>query len=330
MFLGVVVALPVPALLNALERLPAPLWHWRLLGVALLGVGLLLFHFSRKRFRVQDGKLTVQDGLLSAPVHYLWEGQADIHLSSYETNQGESWAVDLVCGKIYYRIHHGLDHLCENLSLAVALARATGGSLVETSDAQPVVIAPEELGMPYRERVQRHPQLLPPEVAKPKLCTVVLIEENGQQRFRWQLSWPHIGPYLMMLTFVMAVLAGVPPLSSGDATQSAFNLAQAGRSYTYFILCGAVLSGLLLVASGFRKELLVGPESLCSTSSLWGIPLGSACVPVGEVQDIWVRELRSGAQLQFVSEGRCLGGHVSDLPVARWVAAQVARSLAFH
>lgn len=225
MFLGVVVAVPLPALLAALERLPAQPWHWRAMGVVLLGFGLLLSHCTRKRFKVSPGKLTVQNGVLSAPVHYRWEGPADIHLSSYQTRQGENWAVDLVCGKLFYRIHQGFDHLTENLSLAVALARAIGGSLVETSDSQPVVIPLEDLGLAYRERVKRHPQLLLAAVAKPSGCHAILTEEKGQVSFRWQLTWPHIAPYLIMLAFVMSLLAGLPPLGSGDAAQSPYNLA---------------------------------------------------------------------------------------------------------
>lgn len=327
MFLGGVVAWPVPALLTALNRAPAQLWHWHLFGWALLGTGLVLSHFTRKRFRIESGKLTVKDGLLSAPFHYLWDGPADIHLSSVETEHGESWAVDLVCGKLFYRVHQSFDHLSENLSLAVALARAIGGSLVETADSQPVVIAPEELGLPYRERVRRHPQLLPRQVEKPNSRDIVLVEENGQQSFRFQISWPHLGPYLLMLVFVMSILAAAPPLSSGDAAQSAFHQAQSGRSYAYFILCGATLGSLMLVAFGFQKELVVSADSLCTRTSFWGITFGRNCIPTGEIQDIWVRQLRNGAQLQFVAEGRCLGGQVSDLQVARWVAARVARSL---
>lgn len=328
MFLGGVVAWPVPALLVALDRAPSALWHWHLFGVGLLGLGLLLFHFTRKRFRIRAGSLTVRDGLLSSPLHYRWEGPADIHLSSLDTDYGESWVVDLVCGKLFYRIHRSFDHLSENLSLAVSLARAIGGSLVEISDSQPVVIPLEELGLPYRERVLRHPQLLPRKVEKPALSDVTLIESEGQQSFCWRLSWPHLGPYLFMLVFVMSILAAAPPLSSGDVARSAFRLAQSGQSYAYFILCGVTLGSLMLVAFGFQKELVLGSVSLCTRTSLWGIPVGRQCIPAGEVQDIWVRQLRHGAQLQFVAEGRWLGGQVSDLEVARWVAARVARWLA--
>ncbi len=327
MFLGGVLALPVPALLAALNRAPARPWLWHLLGVIFLVVGVLLFHFTRKRFRVESGKLTVQDGLLTSPVHYHWEGPADIHLSSVETRHGESWAVDLVCGKLHYRVHDSTDHLSENLNLAVCLARAVGGSLVGTSDSQPLAIAADELGLAYRERVKRHPQLLPAEVERPPLGNVSLVEANGEVSFRWQLTWPHLGPYLMMVAFVMSLLALAPPLSTGDVAQSPFYLAQAGRGYGYFILCGATLAGLMMVAFGFQKELLVGEVSLCTNSSLWGIPIGRDCIPVGDIQDIWVRQVRNGAQLHFVAEGRCLGGLVSNLQMARWVAARVARLL---
>lgn len=326
-FMGGVVALPVPALLSALNRAPTRAWQWHLFGAALFGSGLLLFQFTRKRFRVESGKLTVHDGLLSPPVQYLWDGPADIHLTGVDTKHGEGWAVDLVCGKLYYRIHNSFDHLNDNLNLAVALARAVGGSLVGRSDSQPMVIPPEELGLAYRERARRHPQMLPRDAQRPSSCQVSLIETNGQQSFRWQQSWPQVRPYLMMLAFVMAILAGTVPLSGGDTARSAFQLAQAGTGYTYFILCGTILGGLMLVALGFQKELVVGPDLLCTKTSLWGIPVGRKCIPAGAIQDIWVRQVRNGAQLQFVSEGRCLGGQVSDLQVARWVASRVARWL---
>jgi xanthosine utilization system XapX-like protein len=334
MFLGAVAAILIPPLLSLAEVQGPVQPYATLAGLVLIVLGMALLQMTRKRYRVESNKITVKDGIFTTPKVFHWEPSSKIQLRSYEDEHGEWWLVDLVTAKPHYGLQRSLGHASESRSLAVALARAMSVPLLESNESDEVLIPPEELELPFAERLRRHPQLLGPDLPQPAGCSVKLVEEQGSLRFRWKLTPGQILPYFLALLLFVVALAGAPlfpgtyPIHYQDwrgakLQRTAFERARLQGNYDYFLLCGGFLASLTSLAIGYRKQLRATPTGLSCNSQLWGMPLSKSEIPVAEFREIWVRKVRNGAYLQFLSKKHILGGRVSDIEVAHWVASRV-------
>ncbi|MBT9584616.1 hypothetical protein IV102_14835 [bacterium] len=335
-FLGAVAAFPLPVLLAQAEIQGVLARYASMLGALLAMAGLALLHFSRKRYRIEPGSISIQDGFFSSSRVFHWQEPAKIQLRSYEDESGEYWVVDLVSGKPHFTLQRSHGHASETRSLAVALARQLAMPLVESSEDEEVIIPPDELELPFAERLKRHPQLLGPDYPEPEGASVKLVTEGDSLRFCWRPTASQILPYFLALVLFIVALGGAPlfpgtyPIHyqdwrGADLQRSAFERASLESNYDYFLLCGGFLVAITLLAAGFRKELRASPGSLSCRSELWGVPLQKTEIPIQEFREIWVRRVRNGAYLQFISLERLVGGRVSDPGVAHWVASRVGR-----
>ena len=332
LFLAMIALVPLPALLVELEITQPRSLFWTLLPAALAAGGLYLSNFTRKRFWVEPGKLTLRDGLALVPQVYRWQGTADIALHSYEDHHGEWWLIDLVCGKPHYPLHRSLDHCGEMRHLAVTLARALGGSLVEN---ETVVVPPSELDLPLRERLRRHPQLLGVETPRPPSSRVELEESPERLHFHWKHPWPQVLPFFFALAMVILMLANAP-LFPGEFPEtysewrganfqrSAWEVSGEGNN-SFFWLCGAFLAVATLAWGGVRQELEFTPARAVRRTRLWGIPFSVSSLDAAEIREIWARTLNYGCDFEVVGNDGLLGGWMHDPASARWIVSRVMR-----
>ena len=342
MFLGAMLVYPVLSLLrlaqaqsmigNLPDGVEKGLW---IMGAVLGFCGFAMLHLSRKRFQAEEGKIVVKDGILSRPLTFHWQGPASIQLSAYEDEHGEWWVIELISGKPHYCIHRSRGPAAETRNLAVALARAIRGPLVERDDRGDVIIPPQELGLPFPERLRLHPQLLLPTQAAPPGCPVQLKEDERSLTFSWKLTPGQILPYFAALLLFIAMMADAPlfpgPLpvnyanwKGGNLQRTALERAGLEGNYDYFVLCGAFLALTTGLALGYRKRLKASSQGVSCRSEIWGIPVHQASLPLSEFRDLWVRSIRTGASVQILSEHRALGGRISDVAVAHWIASRIA------
>ena len=332
LFLALVALVPLPALLAELEIQQAPSLFLTWLPAVLAGAGLYLRNFTRKRFWAEPGRLRVRDGLSLVSRHYHWEGTANIALQSYEDQHGEWWSVELVCGKPHYPLHKSLDHCGEMRHLASTLARALGGDLIEN---EMPVIQSAELDLALPERLRLHPQLLGADLPRPPASRVQLEQQPGLLHFRWKHAARDVLSFLFSLAMVTLLLASAP-LFPGEFPdnysewrgakfqRSAWEVCREGN-YSFFWLSGAFLAVATLGWAGVRQELLFTPDRATRRLRLWGIPLSSHSMEIGEIREVWARTLNYGADFEVVGEERQLGGWMSDPASARWIVSRVLR-----
>ena len=336
-FLAMIVAAPLPALLTELEvQQPGSLlWVW--LPTALALSGFYLSRFTRKRFWVQPGCVKVRDGLSLTTRIFRWDGPAHVALHSYEDQQGEWWLLDLVCGKPHFALHKSLGHCQEMRHLAVTLARALGGDLVENETQ---VIPRSELDLPLPARLRLHPQLLGPELARPAGSRVELEEAPDSLHFRWRHPWLQVVPFFLALAVFILMLASAP-LFPGPAPEqysewrgakfqhSAWEVSREGN-YAYFWISGVFLGLATLGWAGIRQELRFTRASAMLLLRLWGIPISRSSLDSGQVREVWARTLNYGCDFEIVGEEKQLGGWMHDPASARWIVSKVLRFYAGH
>jgi hypothetical protein len=332
LFLALMAAAPIPALLVELE-VPKPhllIWTW--LPLVLAGAGLYLRNFTRKRFWAEPGRLKIRDGLWAVTRDYRWEGKADIALHSFEDKHGEWWLLDLVCGKPHYPIHKSLDHCGQMRHLGATLARALGGDLIENETQ---VIPAGELDLALPERLRRHPQLLGDDLARPASSRVVLEQTPELLHFRWRHTFREVLPFFFSMALIVMVLASAPLFPGpfpdnysewrGSKFQrSAWDVSREGN-LAFFWLSGAAALLATLAWAGVRQELIFTPKRATRRVRMWGIPLSVRALELGQIREIWARPLNYGCDFEVVGEDQQLGGWMLDPANARWIVSRVLR-----
>jgi len=309
------------------------------LGFATVVLAALMLRFTRKSFRVEERAIAVKNGWFGRTLRYRWEGEPMIRLRSQEEESGKGsrdfWLVNLVDGKRQYVLDRREGHRIESRSLAEALAKQINCPVLEKGESGEMLIPREELDLPFRERVRRHPELLGQEFdRRPDGCSVV--EERCQgdaQVYRWKLLSPAMLQEYFTLVFFL-VLMGVVPIfprvvgSSGEVVKfqvSFFNLAMARHDYTYFLVTGIIIALTSFLLFGYRKELRTDVSDISAQDKVWGVPFWSARIPADQLEAIWVRQSARGTHLQLISDACIISGRLACAEEASWLASRIRR-----
>lgn len=335
LFAGLAVSFPVKALVSRV--LIEADWPGLMgpLGFLLASWGLVLLRFTRKRFRLIPKGIAIQDGWVVRPMTYHWEEDPVIRLRPQEEERGrgvvEVWLVNLIDGKRQYVLDRREGNQIESRSLAEALAKSLNCPLLEACEGKELRLERDELDLPFRERVQRHPELLGNLESRPEGCSIQDKQEGLERIFHWRfLNSATFNDFFSLACVV--ILLGVVPLfsqvqpGSGEIERfqlSFLDLARQKGQFLYFVVSGTllVLHGVCLF--GYSKELRVGPEGVRARDSLWGVPCYSASIRTQELEEIWVRQSSRGAHLQLISDARIISGRTSNSQVASWLASQI-------
>lgn len=317
---GVAVGLLVPPVLELGNRVGGMYEFVPHLGLLSTLVGFWLMRTTKKRYIVEPGSLTVREGLFSRPTVYRWKENPSVRLALQDD---DNWVVSLVCGKPHYVLDRRAGHPMESRSLAEELARALTAPLIEIANGSQIVVSAEELSLSFTERAKRHPQLLGPEIPAPEGREVEVVEEPGRLRFDWWPTPQETIPLTLGL-IGLAVLFSYSGLFAEHRT--AFDLAREFGDYRFFILSGFFVIGLSGAFMGYHRELEVSGDEV-STRTLWfGLTLDHSRIPLSELKEVWVVHGQGGSgYLELISDHKMLGGRVSQLAVARWVASKVRR-----
>jgi hypothetical protein len=329
-FLGLVGAVPLHYLVSQLLFREAS-WDWRvgaLFGVALVFCGLWLIFFTRKRFLVGPGSVVIREGLWRRPIRYRWRESPRIRLRcNTEERGGEPvtvWQVSLVDGRYEYTLDRRPGQQLESRMLAELLAKAIGCPVVEKTEGGEVVIALEDLDLPFSERVKRDPRLLGECREQPRHNPIRLDRKGQEHIYSWSLFTSGLLHEISMF-FLIALGLSLVPLSreSGELGLSLLDLARKTGDYTYFWAVGGIYGVALAVLKGYRVQVRVGPEGAGTRILLWGLPLSQRFIPARELEEIGLCAEARGWFVHMISDTRILSVRLASKEVAGWLCSQL-------
>jgi len=107
-----------------------------------------------------------------------------------------------------------------------------------------------------------------------------------------------------------------------------WELARLHGDYLYFQVVGALFALALFLQFGYQVKVALTPEQIKARTSLWGMPLWSRAIPVGELEEILVRSLSQSTLLQFVSDEEIFSLRVLRRDLAEYLASELRHAIA--
>ncbi len=334
-FTGLVGGVPLYYLYRVL-LLQTPVWDWRkgaALGLLLALVGLALLAWTRRCFRVREGQVEVRDGLIRRSVRYAYRDHPVIRLQTLEVEgRGrpvELWQVMLVDGKYEFLLDSRPNQMQESRCLAEFLAKSIGCPLrVRREAGAQLDIEAKDLDLPFSERVHRDPSLLGPRLPRPEPFPIREEIAGSSRTFRWGIRTSSLlsemtGLFLAALAFSVVPLAGPQ-----NQEYSLLDLARLHGDFVYFQVVGALFALALFLQFGYQVKVALGPDRIRARTSLWGLPLWSRSIPMGELEEILVRSLSQCTLLQFVSDEEIFSLRVLRRDLAEYLASELRHAIA--
>ncbi len=334
-FTGVVGGVPLYYLYRVLV-LHTPVWDWRkgaALGLLLVLAGLSLLAWTRRTFRVREGFVEVRDGLIRRSVRYAYRQDPMIRLQVLEVEvRGrpvELWQVMLVDGKYEFLLDSRPDHIQESRCLAEFLAKRIGCPLrVRREAGVHLDIEAADLDLPLSERVHRDPSLLGERVPRPEVFPIQEEGTGSTRTFRWGVRTSSLVSEMAGLFLAALVFSVIPISGAQDEQYSLLDLARLHWDYLYFQVVLGLFALALFLQFGYQVKVALTPELVRARTSLWGVPLWSRAIPVGELEEILVRSLSQSTLLQFVSDEEIFSLRVLRRDLAEYLASELRHAIA--
>ena len=303
-------------------------------GILLMVIGISLIFLARKTIKVEPGQVRIKDGFLAKPLTLRYQSTPTVKLSVYEENHNgrsdEIWTVHLVDEGRQYLVDRRVGQHIAVRSLAERLTKATQGAMIEMVDGQPQKFELSELDLPFVQRAQKHPALMGTPIDEPSDKVVHYARDASGIEVSW--SFFRSGLFFEVIVF-SAFLFGMAfvPLPGGPDGKG-FSLYQAERSeddYRYFAGVATFTVISLALLAGYRSRIQLNPRvGALSQSTVWGIPVRTAKIPLAELEHIGVSITGRGPYLQFISDKRIFKEMLPSTHIARWLAWEMRQYLA--
>lgn len=334
-FTGIVASVPAYYLFRTLV-MHTTLIDWRkgaALGLLLVLAGLFLMAFTRRSFRVRDGRIEVRDGLVRRPIRYTWKSEPRIRLQSLEIERAgrtvESWQVMLVDGKYEYLLDARPNQHLESRCLAEFLAKSIGCPLVVRQDAgSSVQIEAADLDLPFSERVHRYPSLLGPSPERPDPFPIAEQVQGEKRNYQWGMMTSGLLTEAVGLFLVALAVSVIPLPGDREMDYSLVELARLHHDFTYFQVTGGLFLLALFTLFGYRVKLELTPDVVLACTTLWGVPTWRCEIPLKVLEEITTRGRSQGAFLMLVSDERIISLRIQRQHLAEYLAAELQYAVA--
>ncbi|MBM3464802.1 MAG: hypothetical protein FJX76_22115 [Armatimonadetes bacterium] len=293
-------------------------------------IGYILAVHSRKKITVTADAIRVKDGMFRHQLRFTWNGPPLIKLQHIDSEQIDrprvKWLVKLVNERYEYTIDERVNQQLQSRALAEALAKTLGCPLQEKlDDGTQLSIAASDLDIPFRERVEKYPNLLGTAIDAPVSTAVKVTRENGAARYEWGVATTGAIVDVLVVGLVFVLMSAIPPSAERP---SILETARGTGDFTlYFWLAGVVVL-FLAVISGFRVLLSLAPDRVSLRETLWGIPISIRRIAAERVEEIQLNRTVRGPIVQIVSDEALIQFRVSDLDTAAWLTYEIRCHLA--
>lgn len=295
-------------------------------GLLLMLLGVACLFLARKTIKVEPGLLRIKDGFWSRPLQLRFEGSPMIRLSHHEQERGhhsdEVWTVHLIDGHTQYLIDRRVGQHSQVRSLAERLAKAVDGSLMEVHEGQSYTFAPGEMDLPFHERAKRYPALMGAPVDEPSDKVIAFRQDASGVEVSWSFFRSGLLWEVLVVSGLLAGAAFVPLPGGPDG--KGFTLYQAEHAqgdYRYFVGVALFTMVSLVLLSGYRSRIHLGAEEgAVARSTVWGIPVRTAKIPLSRLEHVGVSVTSRGPYLQLISDETIIKEQFPSTHIARWVA----------
>lgn len=305
------------------------------IGLILMVLGFSGLFLARKSIRVEPGSVTIKDGFLARPLHLRYEKPPTIKLSVYEEQKAngrvdEIWTVHMNDDGRQYLVDRRVGQHVTCRSLAERLAKATQGSLVESSEGYSHKFELSELDLPFMARAERYPKLMGQPVDEPADKVVDYKRDSNGIEVSW--SFFRSGLFMELLSISACLLiAAFVPLPGGPKGQgfSLYDAERAQGDYRYFIAVGLFTVVGMILLSGYRNRIVVNSkDGAVSKSTVWGLAVRKGKIPLDKLEHVGVNINSRGPYLQLISDEKILKEMLPSTNIARWLAWEIRQYLA--
>ncbi|MHB2016566.1 MAG: hypothetical protein ACYCW6_06410 [Candidatus Xenobia bacterium] len=332
LFMGIVASWPLQLIIEqAINPRFVAIISWRpaeiVCGVLTL-LGLLSIFNTHKQFWIMTDSIKIQDAWFRRPLLFRWKSTPAIRLRPIEEDRRgrseEVWQIKLITGDYEYLLDARPRQQLISRHLAEVLARSIPCDLVERETNREIVIHPDELDLPYQERVRRYPQLLGTPVPRPSQLRGLRIDapDESSCSYLWDLR----ATWLLTEILVLVLVAfGLSLLPFGGS--SIFYRAAATNDYTYYWVLGIILLVSLVIVPGYQSRLRVGPSGVSYQTLVWKVPVASQTMAVCDVEELRQHDGLRGPIVQIISDSHLISFRLSDREVARWLVYDIGTRL---
>ncbi len=304
------------------------------LGLLLMLSGFASLFLARKTVVVGAGQVRIKDGFFSQAVTLRYEGVPTIKLSVYEEERhgraDEIWTVHLIDDGRQYLVDRRVGHHIQVRSLAEKMAKASGGSLIESQDGKSHQFELSELDLPFMARAEKYPALMGSPVEEPSEKPITYSRDASGVHVSWSFFNSGLLLEVVVLTVVLIGAAFIPLPGGPDGR--GFSLYQAERSegdYRYFAGVGVFAVLALSMLGGYRSRIEISPaKGAVSQSTIWGFPVRTGKIPLDKLEHVGVTLTSRGPYLQLISDEKILKEQLPSAQIARWLAWEMRQYLA--
>lgn len=322
-FSGIVCATPIYYLiLIALSKPTDNLRAGIFAGVILALIGLHLILNSRKKIAILQEKIIIKDGTFKPKITFKFE-KKDIYikLKNYEmflkAHPVEFWQISLVRGKHEYLIDKRPNHQLEMRGLAEALAKSIGCPFLDTSHEEEIMISPEDLDLPFKERVLKYPQLAGIPIKRPSTIYLKIKDSPEGKTFIWGIASSKLFLEFLIGGALLLVLSFIPFSTNSPSYYQ--RCVQSDNFFSYYAF-GIIILSIIIIFGRYRASLQLGKDKINFKEKLWGIPYSLKVIPAEEVEEINLYIGMRGPMVQVVSDKKIINLRIYNQENARWLS----------
>lgn len=303
------------------------------IGLLLMLLGVALLFFARKNIRVQPGHVRIKDGFLARTLNLRYGSTPTIKLAVYEDEHhgrvDQVWTVHLIDDGRQYLVDRRVGQHIAARSLAERLAKATGGSLIESQEGKSVTFELGELDLPFAARVRKYPTLMGTPVEEPTDKIVDYSRGASGIEVSWTFFRSGMLLEVILLAGLLFGLAFIPlPSRSGGEGVNLYHIARATGDFRYFYAVAAFAVSSMTLLAGYRNRIRLDQSGATSRSTIWGLPVRATRIPLAELEHVGIIITSRGTYLQVISDKRIIKELLPGTHIARWLAWEMRQYLA--
>jgi len=293
--------------------------------------GVWLIYSCRRSFRIQNRNRTMQitDGWLNKGFTLHWDSLPAVKLTTFKDQMAarpiEYWLVNLVDGKKEFALARTVRNFIEIRALAEAISRTLQCPLVDATYTEgPIQVDAQDINLPFRQRAQRYPAMLGPDIPRPASTGVKMTDAAGQRRFQWgvgstgfMLEIIGVAALAIILSF-LPIIPGLPSLARKSM--------QVGNFFFYQAMLVLIVLMVTAVA-GFKATLVLESKGLTFSEDLWGLILLRKRILWDELEEIRMHQGIRGPEVHFIADETGIFFRMADADSARWITSEVRHYL---
>jgi len=323
-FCGIVASVPIYYLYLIAAGLPKDNFDTGyMIGILLTLIGLYLMIFTKKLIIIDDKIITIKNGILRRPLIYGYDRKNCFVKLKYDdvvdkNIPREFWQVLLVNNRKEYFIDKRMNSQLELRQIAEAMAKSIGCSMLDTTFSEgDVMISSSDLDLPFKERVEKYPQLAGKPIEKPGFTLLSVSDTSNGKIFQWGVASSKLLLEILIPSAILLIISFIPFKGWGSSFYKQCLIAGEFFAYKAFFY---IIGFIIVFLAGYRAKLKLENEKIVFSEYIWNVKFRSKFIPVEHVEEVNVVSNLRGVSVQIISNTKIINMRLFNMENASWLA----------